>query len=162
MKMLLLSLIFLLLANAVTKRREKSILFNRVAIIILLYSSIVGYDSLAITSLGRGISIYGGLFHLTATAGSLDILVTGVVASYFLFVHYKDHHLIFESISPVKSQKAEVPDNNIFFKGVPDGVAKAHHQEENTINSLDPYYVSGFCDGESTFTISITKDKKNI
>jgi len=29
----------------------------------LLYSSIVGYDSLAITSLGRGISIYGGLFH---------------------------------------------------------------------------------------------------
>lgn len=64
--MLLLSLIFLLLANAVTKRREKSILFNRVAIIILLYSSIVGYDSLAITSLGRGISIYGGLFHSTA------------------------------------------------------------------------------------------------
>jgi hypothetical protein len=63
-KMLLLSLIFLLLANAVTKRREKSILFNRVAIIILLYSSIVGYDSLAITSLGRGISIYGGLFLL--------------------------------------------------------------------------------------------------
>jgi drug/metabolite transporter (DMT)-like permease len=60
--MLLLSLIFLLLANAVTKRREKSILFNRVAIIILLYSSIVGYDSLAIRSIGRRISIYGGLF----------------------------------------------------------------------------------------------------
>ena len=31
---------------------------------ILLYSSIVGYGSLAIISLGRGISIYGGLFHL--------------------------------------------------------------------------------------------------
>jgi hypothetical protein len=30
----------------------------------LLYSSIVGYDSLAIISLGRGISIYGGLFLL--------------------------------------------------------------------------------------------------
>jgi len=41
--MLLLSLIFLLLANAVTKRREKFIL-NRVANVILLYSSIVGYD----------------------------------------------------------------------------------------------------------------------
>jgi hypothetical protein len=65
-KMLKLSLIFLSLANAVAFRREKSILFNRVAIIILLYSSIVGYDSLAITSLGRGISIYGGLFHSTA------------------------------------------------------------------------------------------------
>ena len=30
----------------------------------MLYSSIVGYDSLAIISLGRGISIYGGLFLL--------------------------------------------------------------------------------------------------
>jgi hypothetical protein len=53
-KMLKLSLIFLSLANAVAFRREKSILFNRVAIIILLYYSIVG------------ISIYGGLFHSTA------------------------------------------------------------------------------------------------
>jgi hypothetical protein len=60
-KMLKLSLIFLSLANAVAFRREK---FNRVAIRILLYSSIVGYDSLAIISLGRGISIYGGLFLL--------------------------------------------------------------------------------------------------
>jgi len=80
--MLLLSLIFLLLANAVTKRREKSILFNRVAIIILLYSSIVGYDSLAITSIGRGISIYGGLFHSTAITHSFDIfinLVCGII-----------------------------------------------------------------------------------
>jgi hypothetical protein len=71
-KMLKLSLIFLSLANAVTKRREKFILFNRVAIIILLYSSIVGYDSLAIISLGRGISIYGGLFHYVH---SFDILM---------------------------------------------------------------------------------------
>jgi len=31
----------------------------------LLYSSIVGYDRHAIISLGRGISIYGGLFHST-------------------------------------------------------------------------------------------------
>jgi len=64
MKMLLLSLIFLTLANAVTKRREEKILFYRVAIMILLYSSIVGYNRHAIISLGRGISIYKGLFLL--------------------------------------------------------------------------------------------------
>jgi hypothetical protein len=67
-KMLKLSLIFLSLANAVAKRRENLIqgiyvYVGRVAIIILLYSSIVGYDSLAIRSIGRRISIYGGLFH---------------------------------------------------------------------------------------------------
>jgi hypothetical protein len=86
-KMLKLSLIFLSLANAVAFRREKSILFNRVAIIILLYSSIVGYDSLAIISLGRGISIYGGLFHSTAITHSFDIFINlvsvliGLIAS---------------------------------------------------------------------------------
>ena len=67
MKMLKLSLIFLSLANAVTKRRENLIhhihkYVGRVAIIILLYSSIVGYDRDAIIFLGRRISIYGGLF----------------------------------------------------------------------------------------------------
>jgi hypothetical protein len=83
-KMLKLSLIFLSLANAVAFRREK---FNRVAIRILLYSSIVGYDSLAITSLGRGISIYGGLFHSTAITHSFDIFINlvsvliGLIAS---------------------------------------------------------------------------------
>ena len=78
---LLLSLIFLLLVNAVTTRREKFIL-NRVAAVILLYSSIVGYDSLAVTLLGRGISIYGGLFHSTAITHSFDIfinLVSGII-----------------------------------------------------------------------------------
>ena len=44
------------------KRRED--LFYKVATIILLYSSIVGYDRLAIIFLGRGISIYGGLFFI--------------------------------------------------------------------------------------------------
>jgi hypothetical protein len=60
--MLKLSLIFNTLANAVTKRREKFILSY--TIMILLYSSRVGYDRHAIISLGRGISIYGGLFLL--------------------------------------------------------------------------------------------------
>nr|YP_010218577.1 hypothetical protein LK370_mgp246 [Morchella brunnea]UBU98345.1 hypothetical protein [Morchella brunnea] len=38
----------LLLVNAVTLRRERSIFFNRLAILILLYSGIIGYDSLYI------------------------------------------------------------------------------------------------------------------
>ena len=41
--MLLTSLIILLLSNAVTTRRDKSILYSRVAIIILLYSVSLRY-----------------------------------------------------------------------------------------------------------------------
>lgn len=65
--MLILSSTFLLLSNAVTLRRDKSILFSRVAILVLLYCSLLALSSLYITSLDRGIGLFGGLFHATST-----------------------------------------------------------------------------------------------
>ena len=65
----------LLLFSAVTSRREFTILFNRVAIIILLYSGIIGYDSLYVTYLDTGIGIYNGLFHSTAITHSFDLFI---------------------------------------------------------------------------------------
>ena len=64
--MLIFSILFLLLSNAVTLRRDKSILFNRVSIIILLYSIYLANESLYMTSLNRGIGLYSGLFHITS------------------------------------------------------------------------------------------------
>jgi len=62
------------LVNAVIFRREFS-LFNRVAIFILLYSGIMGYDSLYITYLDTGIGIFKGLFHSTAITHSFDLFI---------------------------------------------------------------------------------------
>ncbi|KAG0632706.1 hypothetical protein HOY80DRAFT_897643 [Tuber brumale] len=73
--MLFISSTLLLLVNAVTLRRERSILFNRVAVLILLYSGIICYDSLNITSLDTGIGIYGGLFHSTSITHSFDLFI---------------------------------------------------------------------------------------
>ena len=73
--MLIIGSILLLLANAVTLRREKSILFNRVAILILLYSGILGYDSLTIGSLDTGVGVFSGLFHSTLITHSFDIFI---------------------------------------------------------------------------------------
>jgi len=67
--MLVISNLFLLLVNAVTLRREFT-LFNRLAIFILLYSGIIGYDSLYVTYLDNRIGIYNGLFHSTAITPS--------------------------------------------------------------------------------------------
>jgi len=78
--MLIIGSILLLLANAVTLRREKSILFNRVAILILLYSGILAYDSLYIGSLDTGIGVFSGLFHSTAITHSFDIFIYAVGA----------------------------------------------------------------------------------
>ena len=63
--MLVFSILFLLLSNAVTLRRDKSILFSRISIIILLYSTLLAKNSLYMTSIDRGIGIYSGLFHIT-------------------------------------------------------------------------------------------------
>jgi NADH-ubiquinone oxidoreductase chain 2 len=73
--MLILSILFLLLSNAVTLRRDKSILYSRVSIIVLLYSSLPAINSLFITSLDTGIGLYGGLFHATSTTQIFHIFI---------------------------------------------------------------------------------------
>ena len=73
--MLIFSILFLLLSNAVTLRRDKSILYSRVAIIVLLYCSFFAFISLFINSLANGIGLYGGLFHATAITQIFQIFI---------------------------------------------------------------------------------------
>jgi NADH-ubiquinone oxidoreductase chain 2 len=73
--MLVFSILFLLLSNAVTLRRDKSILFSRVSIIILLYSAFLANNSLYITCLDKGIGIYSGLFHITSITQIFHIFI---------------------------------------------------------------------------------------
>lgn len=73
--MLIYSLFFLLLSNAVTLRRDKSILYSRVAITILLYSSLLALGSLYLTNLNTGIGLYGGLFHATSITQVFHIFI---------------------------------------------------------------------------------------
>jgi len=73
--MLIFSILFLLLSNAVTLRRDKSILFSRVAIIVLLYSSLLAITSLYINCFSNGISLFGGLFHTTSITQIFHIFI---------------------------------------------------------------------------------------
>ncbi|RYE15660.1 MAG: hypothetical protein EOP34_02300 [Rickettsiales bacterium] len=72
--MLLNSLIFILLSNAITSRRDKSILYSRLAISILLLSALITYDNLSLLFLAKGIGIFGGLFHTTTTTNTFIII----------------------------------------------------------------------------------------
>ena len=65
--MLILSLILLLLSNALTLRRDKSILYSRVAITILLICAFITYDNLHFLFLNKGIGLFGGLFYSSST-----------------------------------------------------------------------------------------------
>ena len=80
--MLLNSLILLLLSNSITSRRDKSILYSRATITILLISAFIAYDNLSLLFLAKGIGIFGGLFHTTATTNFFHLfifLITSVI-----------------------------------------------------------------------------------
>jgi NADH-ubiquinone oxidoreductase chain 2 len=60
--MLIFSILSLLLSNAVISRRDTSILYNRIAILILITSSLLIYNNLYTSFFFNGISLYAGLF----------------------------------------------------------------------------------------------------
>ena len=73
--MLIYSILFLLLSNAVTLRRDKSILFSRVTITVLFYCSSLAIQGLIIQNLFRGIGLFGGLFHTTSITQIFQIFI---------------------------------------------------------------------------------------
>ena len=79
--MLISSLISVLLSNAVSSRRDKSILYSRTAIVILVLSSYLALDSLYITNLNTGIGLYGGLFNATSITHVFQLFIFIVSAA---------------------------------------------------------------------------------
>ena len=73
--MLIISLILLLLSNSITLRRDKSILYSRATITILIIATIISYDNLYFLFLNKGIGIFGGLFHATSTTNAFHIFI---------------------------------------------------------------------------------------
>lgn len=73
--MLTLLLIFLLVSNALTTRRDKSILFSRIVTMGLLMISFLAYNNLHLNPLGEGIAIYGGLFNVTTFTYALTMCI---------------------------------------------------------------------------------------
>ena len=73
--MLITSLIFLLLSNSITLRRDKSILYSRATMTILLISAFIAYDNLFFLFLNKGIGIFSGLFTTTATTNVFHIFI---------------------------------------------------------------------------------------
>lgn len=61
--MIMVSILFLLVSNAVVSRRDISILFNRIAIISLIYCIL--HDFLSLSVLNKGIGLHGGLVYIS-------------------------------------------------------------------------------------------------
>ena len=71
--MILFSILSLLISNAVTLRRDMSILFNRIAIIALIYCFL--HDVVSLSLLNKGVGLHGGLLHITNITQIFHIFV---------------------------------------------------------------------------------------
>ena len=87
----------MLLSNAVTTRRDKSILFTRIAQISIIFACFSLYYNLYISLLLTGIGFFGGLFHTTSITHTyilfiliLSILILSLTAFYPRRVWLKD------------------------------------------------------------------------
>jgi NADH-ubiquinone oxidoreductase chain 2 len=107
--MIISSILLLLLSNAVTLRRDKSILFSRTVIIGLLYSSFLAYNNLYIKSLAKGIGIYGGLFNVTTFTLSFNIFIFLVSAVILTLSAFYPRKVYYETIFPVKDKESLGP-----------------------------------------------------
>jgi len=71
--MILISILSLLLSNAVTLRRDISILFNRIVIIALAYCIL--HDITNISFMTKGIGLHGGLLNITNITQMFQIFI---------------------------------------------------------------------------------------
>lgn len=68
-------LTYLIISNALTIKKNKSILFSRVVMISLLLTSFLALNNFFILPLDKGIGIFGGLFHVTSFTQSFNIFI---------------------------------------------------------------------------------------
>lgn len=73
--MLLSSIFFLLLSNSLSYRRDITILYSRIGILVLFYCIYLSYNNLFITYLDNGIGLFGGLFFTSSITQSFHILI---------------------------------------------------------------------------------------
>ena len=71
--MIIMTILSLLLSNAVTLRRDISILFNRIVIIALIYCIL--HDTMSLSIISKGVGLHGGLLHITNITQVFQILI---------------------------------------------------------------------------------------
>jgi NADH-ubiquinone oxidoreductase chain 2 len=73
--MLILLVTLLLVSNAVTLKREKSIMYSRIAIAGVTSCGILVYYNLHVTELSSGIGLFGGLFNVTGFTQGFNLFI---------------------------------------------------------------------------------------
>jgi len=118
--MLISSLTYLLISNALSLRKDKSTMFSSIVMVIsniliwnalslstdksilfstimmsLILTSFLAFNNLFVMSLDKGIGIYGGLFHVTAFTQSFNIFIFIINAIILTLTIFLDIYNVF-------------------------------------------------------------------
>ena len=81
--MIFISILILIMAKAIPfiSKNISSIFYNRISTIVLIYAGVLSINTLNIQSIGSGIGIYNGLFHVTIISQILEVflLIIGAI-----------------------------------------------------------------------------------
>jgi len=91
------------MSNAVSLRRDKSILYSRITIIILLLASYLALDNLYLTNLDTGIGLYGGLFNATSITHTFQLFIFLVSAAILQLTSFYPRKVFFKNSSKLLS-----------------------------------------------------------
>jgi NADH-ubiquinone oxidoreductase chain 2 len=103
--MLFISILFLIMVTAIPSLNLKiaQFLYQRMSTIILIYAGALSLNALYIQSIGSGIGIYSGLFHVTFISQFLEIFIYIIGAAILiarflpLYVNYNNSSIIVEN-----------------------------------------------------------------
>ena len=73
--MILLAIFFLILSNSLNIRKDLSIYYSRIGMIIQLYCIYISYNNLYIRYLYEGVGLFGGLFNISSISLIFHLLV---------------------------------------------------------------------------------------
>jgi NADH-ubiquinone oxidoreductase chain 2 len=105
--MLLLSILLFSAVVPLTSVHMSSHVFNRLAILVLLYSSVLAWNMLYLEPIGVGLGIYGGLSHVTLLSQAFDTFILACASIILLLGSGSITSQRFESIT--KGRVAEYP-----------------------------------------------------
>lgn len=97
--MVLFGVLTMILAIALFSLRISAIYFNRITIILLLFSALLSYNSLYIDLIGSGVGVFGGLFQVTTITQSIDVFIY-LVGALVLLLSARASHVSVEQIGP--------------------------------------------------------------
>lgn len=97
---MLITLLFnVLISNALTIRKDKSILYSRIVMITLILAAYLALNNLFIICLDKGVGIYGGLFHITPYTQSFNIFILIISAIILSLTSYYPRKIYWGSYS---------------------------------------------------------------